>query len=67
MAHVYPAIMVYPTPPVHPGDVPVYLPNGSPAENTAIQGMWQMNRRGWHKDANMSEALVKKNLTLLPQ
>ena len=52
---------------VHPGNVPAYLPQGSPAENMVIRETWQKVMKEWPKDANVNKALVKWFLSLLPQ
>ena len=58
---------MYPTAPVHPGNVRVYLPLGSPAENTAIHETWQKRMKDWLENANMNKALIKSLLSLLSQ
>ena len=63
----YHATMAYPTAPVYQGNVPAYLPNGSPAENTAIREAWQKRMNVWTEDVNMNKALIEHFMSLLRQ
>ena len=60
----YHVTAAYPMAPVYPGNVPAYLPNGYPAENTAIHESWQKRMKEWLEDAHINKALIEHFLSL---
>ena len=56
----------YPASPIHPGTVPPYQPNMTPAQTQFVKDAWGAGKKFHEEDQHMNKALTERFLSLLP-